>query len=683
MGSSSTQPPLSNEQGREVHTSVGNCHPRKISIGILPDSSSQSRAKDFAIQTGRAPTRGKPISAKDGKNLKQKEAPEHETSPWISTRSFCHQLPVPEQPHGTGEPTPPVLLSKKPVVEKDNRVHDSKGGATIGVEKVSFATMRFMSKKNVGEHATAKTETKGSETLRMKLWEILGTIAPSNNPRQNSHCFTVHAKNMSSLQSKDQENVPVAKARQNSDTIEMDSQSPPDVIVGRLRTRSLTRKGAAGSLKESKMENAPSTHPTKGKKGGNNNSVLKEGFSRRLRYGISGGPKTSTRKICERFSAGTGAHILFSDEVENQPANSRNKGMHCHVKSHLQGDIEKSKGVFFQPKRVDLEFDSHMSEHLNKKVSCPKILENVSQAKEKLDDVCPTFGVNLTKEGCYPESLPMELGGADNGSPGKPLLSKKGIHSFKSFFSSRSKFVESDTEQEDSPYAVGQFEKSPPMKKSKPVIEEPECRMPLSSSSSEDSDLQTSREAPRAKVLEEDCNRQPRLDSNEEDGLRSIVSLFALALERVKSNMKSMVKKKCAEILMSAAEGIQLQLQTAESQIQADMVTLNSINKLKRKRVDARFEELQGQLKVLHERYKDDVNRHLQDCRSTVESLEAHQLELKATVEKQCLSHNKLISQAEKAIETQLNDAQKRITEVHNLARKKMSQLKHDVADCF
>lgn len=51
----------------------------------------------------------------------------------------------------------------------------------------------------------------------------------------------------------------------------------------------------------------------------------------------------------------------------------------------------------------------------------------------------------------------------------------------------------------------------------------------------------------------------------------SVISLFALALERVKSKMKSMVKKKSAEILMSVAEGIQFQLQTAQHQIQADM----------------------------------------------------------------------------------------------------------------
>lgn len=47
---------------------------------------------------------------------------------------------------------------------------------------------------------------------------------------------------------------------------------------------------------------------------------------------------------------------------------------------------------------------------------------------------------------------------------------------------------------------MGQFEYSPASRKSKPVTEkEPERRMSLSPSSSEDSDLLTSKESPRAK----------------------------------------------------------------------------------------------------------------------------------------------------------------------------------------
>lgn len=51
----------------------------------------------------------------------------------------------------------------------------------------------------------------------------------------------------------------------------------------------------------------------------------------------------------------------------------------------------------------------------------------------------------------------------------------------------------------------------------------------------------------------------------------SAITLIALALERVKSKIKLLTSKKSAEVLMSVAEGIHLQLQNAESHIQRDV----------------------------------------------------------------------------------------------------------------
>lgn len=51
----------------------------------------------------------------------------------------------------------------------------------------------------------------------------------------------------------------------------------------------------------------------------------------------------------------------------------------------------------------------------------------------------------------------------------------------------------------------------------------------------------------------------------------SAITLIALALERVKRKIKSLTSKKSAEVLMSVAEGIHLQLQNAESHIQRDV----------------------------------------------------------------------------------------------------------------
>lgn len=45
----------------------------------------------------------------------------------------------------------------------------------------------------------------------------------------------------------------------------------------------------------------------------------------------------------------------------------------------------------------------------------------------------------------------------------------------------------------------------------------------------------------------------------------------------------------------------------------------------------------QKQLRLIYNRFKEEVNQHLQDCRSTVEDLEADQIEIKRAMEKQSM----------------------------------------------
>ena len=42
-------------------------------------------------------------------------------------------------------------------------------------------------------------------------------------------------------------------------------------------------------------------------------------------------------------------------------------------------------------------------------------------------------------------------------------------------------------------------------------------------------------------------------------------------------------------------------------------------------------------MKLIHEKFKEDINQHLQDFRTMLEGLEAHQIEFKGTMEKQSM----------------------------------------------
>ncbi|KAJ6338426.1 hypothetical protein OIU76_007986 [Salix suchowensis] len=113
---------------------------------------------------------------------------------------------------------------------------------------------------------------------------------------------------------------------------------------------------------------------------------------------------------------------------------------------------------------------------------------------------------------------------------------------------------------------------------------------------------------------------------------------------------------------MSVSEEIHLQLNNIESQIQKDLVKLSSVSKSKRKRLESRFEG---------------------DRSCYLPSPSLLPLPSEGTVKKQKSSHQKLLMQAEETVKTQLNDAQRRITAVHKMAREKTLQLKHVVAECL
>ncbi|KAE9451933.1 hypothetical protein C3L33_16155, partial [Rhododendron williamsianum] len=125
---------------------------------------------------------------------------------------------------------------------------------------------------------------------------------------------------------------------------------------------------------------------------------------------------------------------------------------------------------------------------------------------------------------------------------------------------------------------------------------------------------------------------------NQDDGLANAITLIALALERVKSKIKSLTSKKSAEVLMSVAEGIHLQLQNAESHIQRDVGKLKSLSRSKRKRLETEFEEQKEKLKLIYQKFKAEVNQHMQECRSTVEGMEAQEIELRGLMEKQSMT---------------------------------------------
>ncbi|KAJ4892496.1 Uncharacterized protein Rs2_32244 [Raphanus sativus] len=172
-------------------------------------------------------------------------------------------------------------------------------------------------------------------------------------------------------------------------------------------------------------------------------------------------------------------------------------------------------------------------------------------------------------------------------------------------------------------------------------------------------------------------------EAEEDEGLGRAVALFAVALQNFEKKLKSAARKKSSEIIASVSEEIHLELENVKSHIITEAEKTSNVAKTKRKHAETRLQEQQEKMRMIHEKFKDDVGNHLEDFKSTIEGLEANHSELKGSIKKQRTSHQKLIAHFEGGIETKLENATKRINSVNESARGKMMQLKMIVAECL
>ncbi|XP_006661760.1 meiosis-specific protein PAIR3 [Oryza brachyantha] len=152
---------------------------------------------------------------------------------------------------------------------------------------------------------------------------------------------------------------------------------------------------------------------------------------------------------------------------------------------------------------------------------------------------------------------------------------------------------------------------------------------------------------------------------------------LVVVLGRFQTKIKSETSNKSSKILSATGERIRQHLEGVEGQMQADVDKLVNAGKSKRKRLESTYEEQQEKLRVLHEKFKEEVNQQLLGCKNSLEDFEAYHTELKEVADKQKASHKKLLQNAEKTVGAQLNDAETKIAEIQKRARKRMKGLKY------
>ncbi|KAL5792063.1 hypothetical protein ACOSP7_000657 [Xanthoceras sorbifolium] len=786
-----------------------NYHPssqsRKISIGIIVDSQTKKKPKATKEAEVEVPyaegikfnkenytepkNKGEgTTTANKGKKI---DGTEQVSSPWVTTRSSHQRAPTLEN----------VLYSKqsRPASggrqKKLNGVKDKQSTYSVqffanentilqtsdGSQK-KFDGITYRRKKENDEipeceedftFATAqevtssdkaaipdkmdKAENERSETLRMKLWEILGTVSSPKSQNSNPKASEVGADKLKLKETVDKTGDAVVKPRQNSDSIETDSEGPNQSIMRPL-TRSLTRKIASTKVQQNKTKiGSCSTYKQKHEK--KNIFSFEEGWSGKLDGAMNFGSSMPTRKKSQRKSSAIKPRKICFSEKNNadepqRASYSRESPPQAEKTSSRGNKVESFCGCTPENRINNFEAKNNIQENdcqspVQKTMNPtgdfdnPTLVENRNRQEDcihpsaknvfvPLDEFqSPTLGFKTPTSSPSPCSTPRTVQMEQDCTPG-PDETRFTVGNFRSFRTSQtsnSNCSGSDAEAE-SPDDAEKLKDSSSIEPS-PVKEKKDAENGLVESASEDGDPRSSEEdSPIIKRY--DCQREispesgtakdqncvhyltKRLWSNggikvvgfsppstspqgtmeserlqepaeqdQEDDLTRVVTLFAFALDNFRKKLDSVTRKKSSEILMSVSKEIHLQLKNVESQIQTDVGKLTSLSKTKRKRLETRFEEQQEQLKLIHEKFKKDIHHHLQDCRSILEVIETHQIELKGTVKKQRTTHQKLLLQLEEAVETRLSDAQTRITTVHELAREKMLQLKHVIAECL
>ncbi|KAJ0987417.1 hypothetical protein J5N97_005773 [Dioscorea zingiberensis] len=723
----------------DEHQKIGSNHARKDDCGALPPLRRTSLSQEKVIEEKNKPVTIRPVEEKQVVNEKQRAA--------TCSSAECQETPTMKPFHFRAKLNS-ALQSEGGGKKSDDVVYGKSSGNTKTVEEAAMQEIGV-----AGTRSTAKSDKVPScntEALRTKLWEILGVSTQEKQtanlpgPDDSSKHSNIDPKDKSQM-------AEAAKHKENSDTIEDDTENP-NQTVKRPLTRSLTKKKAAPKTVP-KMQHEFNhirkslSSPSRGLKLKFQENIFSF-HEREGRNGISGCASkgqsaSSNRKNIKRKKAGidpqkesfpqeTHSEKCRKTNEKNQivkPAikaspRSKNAGDHpcrpCQSKEvsrtyevrksnqTLEASKSNEDGKGNQTSHIEDARENFNSLPLGNSKEIPENADSMflkvkTNSYESLKTPSVRRNENLQKKPTSPpwttvddfQSPTLAMDGtppfSTSKTPDKGLLSP-GLAQPKTFgrrlFSSGSSDdsgpnsgSEMDTDPSDNSGGI-----SPLLNPTVGQAVEKEIEKPLSQSPTEEcnawsfeadvvankgfkqmdgssgnatsrkkypfslrhtkrfhnlEDLKIGKIEPSSPAPTAPSRTHKNTIANEasdlypKDSLERATVQLALILERFNAKIKSHTSKKSSEILMSAADKLCVKLQDVESEIQADLVKFASANKLKRKHLEAKFEDKQEQLRSVHDKFKEDVKQHLLDYKNNIEEFQADQMELKASVERQ------------------------------------------------
>ncbi|XP_078436214.1 asynaptic protein [Wolffia australiana] len=558
-------------------------------------------------------------------------------SPWVSTRPIRHETPQKDD----------ELLKKSNNVTDDNEVSKTKI-PSLGTD---FRNGR-------------------SETLRMKLWEVLGDASqkkqvPTDGRTESSKrkilpdTDTIESDSGNKKKPVEKENL-----RRSTRTFARSAEQKKEPIKTRSK-RDLGKNAEIKSAEKSIFTFNDCEKKVQGSKFAVTGSSLKKIDTKCSRIEprkISFSGRSTSTKISHSSKS-------LQSTDKNQPVNPttepENAAPHHDAK---EKDEEK-------PQKYVRDSGGSLSP-VNEFITSRKIQNfSVDQAFSPTlnPDASPTLNPGESPM-FNPENSatpPFQNSGPKKcGSPAPSLSEKNSASDSKSPVTSECS-SDSYEPHEEQTGNESSSSGSPLLRRSArlPIFEERKKRAP-----------HPSLETPfyNSEALSADSARSPStLDpSPQDDNLGRAIAQLAQVLDKFKAKIRSYASRKGFEILSAARDSVHLRLQEVEHLIQAEAEKLAGHGRSKRKRLEAAFFEQEEKLKAAYDRFREEVDRQLAHCRGSLEDLETYEEELKGTIDRQKSTQKKLIQQVELAVEAQLADAEASVVAIQKAARRKMNGLR-------
>ncbi|KAE8708679.1 putative Phytochrome interacting factor 3 [Hibiscus syriacus] len=604
---------------------------RKVSIGIVLDSIAERKLGDLEEDKSKQPNEEKIKSANgisvEGKNKrevvtsskgKQTEATEQVKSPWITPRSVHEKSLAPEtassnlgwKKHKKVKDVEVMhsfqffsnqnfnaqnISRKANSFDFDDLSYKRKGrndGNSQKVEEFNIANAGKVleSDKVVLESKADKTQSKQIETLKMRLQELLGNVSSPKSLLSSSQAQEVTGNNLKPKLSVDHRKNTVVNPRQNSEN--------PDQTINRPVTRSLAQKRAPAKVQTDKTNVGLSS-----KQKHRQNISFREDLESYLGRTdeIKRTTYTSETSVPPRKSS-----IFVTDK--------KNQSVYCGNPTPLEkGDKHEDVGSI-SLRNVVCTPDNFQSPTFGFK---EPILDTSTSPKPK------TVEVEQGARSPIPSDREFTMGnvrGIRTFQASKPVsnilnsqahspISLSILQDYDMGVEHTKRYVHSESSSEER--LSQSFEDGSPIIKrydchtenlispDTVVSEKPNSMDSAIKRFHEDVRLSecipttTSRKG--ARTIESFWLHEPS-EQDQEDELTRAVTLFASALKTFKRKMDSTTRNKSSEILVSISKEIKSLLSNARSEIESDVRKLIILNKTKRKRLEI---GLQGHQKLL------------------------------------------------------------------------------------